>query len=78
MNHIKLFSLNQVSQNTSKLYYQELVRFFNFIKTDLPNVSIAHILKYRNSFADLHPITVAWKISVIRSFFSCSGTDHSS
>jgi len=68
--YINLFSLNQVSLNTAYSYKLELVRFFQFTQTSIKDIHIAHILKYRHSLLGYHPTTIAWKISVIRSFFS--------
>lgn len=68
--YIDLFALNQVSQNTANVYRQELTRFFGFFQNGHSNIQLHDILQYRNSQKDLHPITVAWKMSVIRSFFS--------
>ena len=68
--YIDLFTLNQVSQNTANVYRQELIRFFKHINNKNGSVTLEQILQYRNSLTNLHPITVAWKMSVIRSFFS--------
>lgn len=68
--YIDLFTLNQVSQNTANVYRQELIRFFKHINNRNGSVNLEQILQYRNSLTNLHPITVAWKMSVIRSFFS--------
>lgn len=66
--YINLFVLNQVSQNTANVYRQELTRFFKQINNS--SVTLEQILQYRNGLTNLHPITIAWKMSVIRSFFS--------
>jgi len=68
--YIDLFIQNQISPNTARVYDQELGRFFHFAREDIENITMAHILQYRNSLRKLLPITVSWKISVIRSFFS--------
>ena len=68
--YIDLFTLNQVSKNTANVYRQELIRFFKHINNRNGFVTLKQILQYRNSLTNLHPITIAWKMSVIRSFFS--------
>lgn len=68
--YIDLFTLNQVSKNTANVYRQELTRFFKHVNNRNGSVTLEQILQYRNSLTKLHPITIAWKMSVIRSFFS--------
>ena len=68
--YIDIFVLNQVSHNTASVYRQELIRFFKYLKNKNDSVTLEQILQYRNGLTNLHPITIAWKMSVIRSFFS--------
>lgn len=68
--YIKLFQSNQISRHTRRLYNQELHRFFQFVELGIEDITITHVLEYRNSIMNLNPITVSWKMSVLRSFFS--------
>lgn len=68
--HITLFTANQVSPHTARAYGSELRRFMDHAGVDAPDLTIEHILDYRNALVGRASATIAWKISIIRSFLS--------
>ncbi len=68
--YVSLFCANQTSQGTAQVYRYEIDKFLSATNTPLEQISIEHILEYRHELDHLKPTTVAWKISVLRSFFS--------
>ena len=68
--HITLFTANQVSPHTARAYRSELRRFMDHAGVAATDLTIEHILDYRNALAGRAPATIAWKISIIRSFLS--------
>ena len=59
LEYIELFSANQLSGNTARLYKKEIERFFSWSKMSVQNTTIKEILEYRHSLSDLHPATIA-------------------
>lgn len=68
--YINLFASNQISPKTALVYRQELRRFAAFVGVGIEDLTIGHVLDYRNSHNGLAPSTLSWKISVIRSFLT--------